>query len=396
MLDSLDEKIVRKLRLTTYNTADDIFRVLKNRYGNVTAIAIEIVEDLQKIPAIRSHQLRKIVELIQEVEKALGDLSDLGNTGAIKNLLVTKSIEGKLPESLKKEWLVHISDQQSAVTPDNRFDILLTFLKKQESIYEQLEQLRIEEPNKKEVKTEPRWARTKSTKSNSDQAGCVVCGDTKHRKKLYFCKQFRASKLEEKAAAIRMLGACKKCLEVYGEHSFCKPNYLCKNQDCEDESVPKHHYYLCPNAKREGSASQKRSRSCSKGDKGRKDYTQDQEEFLSRLPPDLAHQCRNVFSNTAARVFNVTKEKPSLLAQGGLLELPVIMMLLNTANVGQKVGTLIDLASDTNYITHSAANRLNLNGERITLVIHGVGGIKVRIKTIQVTPIGLLWIGKHR
>ncbi len=149
MLDSLDEKIVRKLRLTTYNTADDIFRVLKNRYGNVTAIAIEIVEDLQKIPAIRSHQLRKIVELIQEVEKALGDLSDLGNTGAIKNLLVTKSIEGKLPESLKKEWLVHISDQQSAVTPDNRFDILLTFLKKQESIYEQLEQLRMRNQTKR-------------------------------------------------------------------------------------------------------------------------------------------------------------------------------------------------------------------------------------------------------
>ncbi|RXN19135.1 gag-pol fusion poly [Labeo rohita] len=65
-----------------------------------------------------------------------------------------------------------------------------------------------------------------------------------------------------------------------------------------------------------------------------------------------------------------------------MLELPVIMMLLNvTANAGQKIGTLIDLASDTNYITHSAANRLNLKGEKITLVIHGVGGMKVRIKT---------------
>lgn len=383
LLDSLDEKIVRELRLTTHNTGDDIFRVLENRYGNVTAIATEIVEDLQKIPAVRSHQPRKIVELIQEVEKALGDLSDLGNTGAIKNPLVTKSIEGKLPESLKKEWLIHVSDQQSAFTPDNRFDFLLTFLKKQESIYEQLEQLRIEEPNKKEVKTEPRWARTKSTKSNGDRAGCVVCGDAKHRRKLYFCKQFRASKLEDKKAAIRTLGACKKCLEVHEEHSFCKPNYLCKSQDCEDESVPKHHYYLCPNAKREeASASQKKSRSCSKGDKGRKDYTQDQEEFLMRLSPDLAQQCRNVFSNTAARVFNTNKEKPRLLAQGGLLELPVVMMLLNvTANAGQKVGTLIDLASDTNYITHSAANRLNLKGEKITLVIHGVGGMKVRIKT---------------
>ncbi len=40
------------------------------------------------VTAIRSHQPRKIVELIQEVEKALGDLSDLGKTGAINNPLV--------------------------------------------------------------------------------------------------------------------------------------------------------------------------------------------------------------------------------------------------------------------------------------------------------------------
>ncbi len=33
LLDSLDEKIVRELRLTTHNTADDIICVLENRYG---------------------------------------------------------------------------------------------------------------------------------------------------------------------------------------------------------------------------------------------------------------------------------------------------------------------------------------------------------------------------
>lgn len=301
----------------------------------------------------------------------------------MKNPLVTKSIEGKLPETLKKEWLVYVSDQQSSVTPDNRFDNLLAFLKKQESIYEQLEQLRDEEPNKRELRTEPRWARTKSTKSSNDQTGCVVCGDVKHKRKLYFCKQFRSLKPADRRAAVRKLGACNRCLEVHEDHSFCKPSYLCKNQDCEEESVPEHHFYLCPNAERKGSsANLRKSKPRPDEDKGRKGYTKDQEDFLCRLPPDLAQQCRSVFSNTAARAFKVTKEQLSLQAEDGLLELPVIMMLLNvTANAGQKIGTLIDLASDTNYITHSAANRLNLSGERITLVIHGVGGMKVCVKT---------------
>lgn len=42
--------------------------------------------------------------------------------------------------------------------------------------------------------------------------------------------------------------------------------------------------------------------------------------------------------------------------------------------------TLIDLASDTNYITHRAARRLKLRSEKITLV-HGVGGMAMKVKT---------------
>lgn len=75
-------------------------------------------------------------------------------------------------------------------------------------------------------------------------------------------------------------------------------------------------------------------------------------------------------------------EQSSLLMQHGLRELPVIMMLLEvTANAGQQIGTLIDLASDTNYITHKAADRLNLRSDEMTLIVHGVGGMKFHVQT---------------
>lgn len=57
------------------------------------------------------------------------------------------------------------------------------------------------------------------------------------------------------------------------------------------------------------------------------------------------------------------------------------MILEVTANAGQKIGTLIDLASDTNYITHKAAGELNLRSEDVTLIVHGVGGMKVTVET---------------
>lgn len=51
----------------------------------------------------------------------------------------------------------------------------------------------------------------------------------------------------------------------------------------------------------------------------------------------------------------------SLLKEHNITEVPVIMMVMEvTANAGQKIGELLDLASDTNYITHTAAKRLNL------------------------------------
>lgn len=46
--------------MSTYNTAEDMFRVLENRYGNKSTIALEIIEDLEKIPALRANQPRKV------------------------------------------------------------------------------------------------------------------------------------------------------------------------------------------------------------------------------------------------------------------------------------------------------------------------------------------------
>lgn len=58
---------------------------------------MEIIEDLERIPPVRSHQPRKVIDLIQAVEKALNYLIELKSTGAIKNPLVFRSIERKLP-----------------------------------------------------------------------------------------------------------------------------------------------------------------------------------------------------------------------------------------------------------------------------------------------------------
>lgn len=121
----MDEKIRRDLRLSEYHIAEDIFGVLQNKFGNKSTIALEIIEDLKRIPPIKSHQPRKVIDLVQAVEKAVNDLSEIDITGDIKNPLVIRSIESKLPDDMKIDWLTFMLNPTNNVTPDSHFDSLL-------------------------------------------------------------------------------------------------------------------------------------------------------------------------------------------------------------------------------------------------------------------------------
>lgn len=194
----------------------------------------------KKIPILRANQPRKVIDLIQCIEKPLDDLTELGNTGAINNPLVIKSIESKLPDNMNRDWLVFMVNPANGVTPDNHFDNLLKFLKTQEEILEKLEQLGVSEKPEKKLHTE-KYASTRSTR----KSGCVICGDEKHREKLFFCKRFKELKLGDKLNAVEKLGACKRCMVCHDEDGECKDNYLCRNRDCKKSNSPDRHFFLC-------------------------------------------------------------------------------------------------------------------------------------------------------
>lgn len=101
--------------------------------------------------------------------------------------------------------------------------------------------------------------------------------------------------------------------------------------------------FLCPATRPEAQRTPKYGPEKAEG----KIYTKAQEKFLSKLPRELTQQCQDAFCNVTSKAYNSTA------AERGLLGYPVILMLLDvTANNGQRIVTLIDLASDTNYITH--------------------------------------------
>ena len=373
LLDSVDDIISKQLRLSTYTSATEMFRVLDNRFGNNSTITLEILEELEKMPPVKGNQPRKVIELIQCVEKALADLTELGNSGAIKNPLVIKSIESKLPDFIQRDWVIFMVEPNNNVKPDNHFDMLLTFLKNQEDVLERLEQLRVEDKMEKPDRSDKYGRKYGSTRTTNKEGPdvCDVCGEGGHTNKVYFCRRFRRLPLPEKRAALERIGACNKCLTCHVDDGDCTDgDFLCRNADCKRS----HHYLLCPKGvKRPDERKGRRDRKST--------LTEEQEQFLSELSPEMSARCKKAFTNKISVTLDNAGQS-ELLRRNGLSEIPVIMMLQHvTANAGQKIGTLIDLASDTNYITHKAARRLRLRSEKITLVVHGVGGMTMRVKT---------------
>lgn len=92
--------------------------------------------------------------------------------------------------------------------------------------------------------------------------------------------------------------------------------------------------------------------------------TSRQEGFLAKVAPELRAKFREAFSNKATTTIFSSAYRPKEY-------LVVIMLLEVTTNSGQLIGTLIDLASNTNYITNNAAQCLGLSGESIELIVHG-------------------------
>lgn len=204
-----------------------------------------------------------------------------------------------------------------------------------------------------------------------------MCGEEGHVGRLYRCKAFKKSSPSERRAQVKKIKACPKCLDIHGKDGPCNGNFLCRNVGCKRAGAPPdHHFFLCllrSPAKRDTVKGEKRREPRSP--------TEEQEALFAKIGLTLEQleAIRNACTNKVSSTVCAGK---GLVDERGPKELPVLMMLMEvTTKSGDWIGALIDLASDTNYITHQAAERLGLVGEPITLVVYGVGGMEVKEET---------------
>lgn len=135
------------------------------------------------------------------------------------------------------------------------FPCLLQFLKKQEAILEELEQLELsleegsssakvmsENPGKvvkKAFSKATSGQRVAQSKSWLDS--CTACADGTHAGRLFVCKVFRKMDLHTRKAHLKSHGGSHRCLCFHSKDGRCNPKFLCAKTDCRKEEP---HYYL--------------------------------------------------------------------------------------------------------------------------------------------------------
>lgn len=149
---------------------------------------------------------------------------------------MTKSIESKLPDALKKEWFLYAAER-SSTDPEKRFDYLLAFLKSQESIYEQLDQLRDEEPLRKENRPEQRQARTRAKTSQVAISQDVSSVETSSIRRS--CTSAKGSVCSSSQRRRTQCGSWEPAGNVWRSMTR-EIFFLCRNPDCGERTAESH------------------------------------------------------------------------------------------------------------------------------------------------------------
>ena len=329
---------------------EDMMDILSKEFGTSRLIVDSVVSEIERMKVVNTD--RMFLDFVEKLEKIHRDLKTVKMVEEVANATVIGKLEAKLPPVISQEWTKAVikegHDKQSS---KDKFDKFMEFL----SEYKEMVKYQCSESRScgsgHKTSTQTCFVTGLSSKvklgkdSGSSSGGqklkfemkaCLGCDDgatnedvIKHS--METCEVWNSLKVREKEAKVK----CKK-------HPFARDH---TSADCNTSIRPcricqerSHHSLLCPKRK---------------------------------LVTKSAKATVTVKTNVSASVEN-----------------PVIVQALFVQSLAGRMGTLLDNCSTDNYITNSMARKIRLQGEKVQLMVEGIGGEMQEIdSTIYRVPI---------
>ena len=332
--------------------------ILENKFGTPRQVVMNVVADLEKLKIVDDD--KNFVTFVEKIEKAKRDLDAVNQVNQMSNESIIANIESKLPGIVKKDWIdIVFKEGLNKKSADEKFTSLMKHL----SDNKEKAEYQLSESGLTGTKTGTKYClvtgKTFHINSSPSQEGmlheasgppptseirfapCLACSDGATdlnvvRHNMETCEVWNSLTIDEKKAKV-------KCVK----HPFTKQH---RTEDCNEE-IPNckkchynnHHHLMC-----------------------------------------FAKNDKNGHPVSTKSAFTYDSNKV-------LLKTHVVC----GGRKGHKIGVLEDNGSTANYVTHDAANKMNLKGDYIKLKVEGINTVKEIDSKIYWVPIADKWGKLH-
>ena len=317
----------------------EMMKILTDKFGQSHLVIDSVVNEIEKMKVVTSD--KQFLEFVETLEKIQKDLEALNLKGEISNSTVIGKIEQKLPSIVQRDWTKKVVvEELENKGSDEKFEELMIFL---EITKKQVEYVANESRQGSGVLSRSQTNFVTGTVVNVKPEGhqnsgtvkgkrrflpCLICNSdgatdpavTQHP--MSTCAVWNALTLKQKEQKVK----CKKC-PFSTNHTLA--TCTVKDRFCRNCSAKDHHFLLCPSKK----------------------------------------------SNS-----NLCSTK-SMIGDGSMLPPVMVQTSYVSAKCGTRLGTMFDLCSTDDYITHKCARRNGFEGIDVVLIIEGIAGSEVKIET---------------
>lgn len=337
------EARIKSVSVTRPEAYDFMWKKLNAHYNDAGAIVSEALEDLSHLQPVEEKDYQGLIHLVDEVECCFSQLGDVGGLNHMSVLEVDK-VNDLLPTHIRAQWIEKFRDlpADAQLYP---FLYFMSFLERHRDTVIRL----AERDNKYGDKSTGQSFHGQSGMDDKRSSGgtkhkffmCAVHCKEGLKHTTSECTEFKKLDYRKKLEALKNISACFRC---FGDHM----RYQCKNKTpCASCGKINHHILLC------------------KGDK-HVDGSQN---------GDASREATNENDD----ITSVSGETNKVRAVGFSL---YAIMEASVLGSDKTATTFCDDGSDTAYITHSAAQKLNAKRlGKYTLDVTTMGNVQTTYKT---------------
>ena len=348
---------------TTDDTYDSLMKALTDRFENKRILIDTHINNIINYPNIIYESAKDLRYLLDNVNKNLRALKLLNyDRDNLSNVLLFNIIMPKLDKNSRMQFELTLGNQD---VPD--LDKFLEFIEKRSHV---LDAISRNVPSKGHQQNKnPASLNTQRSKGLLTQSHitCVICKDCSHT--IYKCSKFKNMSVSERYDAVLKNKLCKSCL--HHSHSV----YNCKSKGkCAFCHQTSHHTLL--HRQSNENHFRKREESSAYNESHTPNIVSSSPSPENTLPENESN--KPMTQPFRAALCNSTSASRFVLIN------TAIIYVRDSQNVKHPMLSILDSASQSNFITTEVANFLGLRRRKVCTLISGLNNKVFNVKS-QIT-----------